>query len=286
MYQETSSKLIYVGPHQAEEFLKLNTFPAQRALNQRHVQKLENEMNEGTFNIGSIATAAERYADFVKVMVNGQHQCHAVINTGKQIKVVYQVYDVFSPRDLSLLFRKFDNNFVRTLAQKSLVEARALDMDWPPKIVSLITSGIRYKTEPGSGKKAAGDVAIEELQNHLKVGEFIRRLFVGADKKPRHLMRGPVVHAIMLTWEKSQGDTLTFWTQVRDGEGLKKADPSMILRDFLMTTSVGYGQGLKDVKLVSMHEMVSKCVTAWNAFRKGARTDLKYYSSKPIPRPL
>lgn len=283
MFRENSTKIITVNKTQAEDFLKLNTFEAQRRISPLYVKKLEKEMGDGTFLIGEIATAIEHYDGNKKVLVNGQHQCQAVVNTGKVIKVVYEVYDVDNPLDLSLLFRKFDNNFLRTLGQKSLVEARALEVDWSPKIVSLVTSGIRYKTTGGTGKTGA-DIAIDELRNHLKVGDFINRLFVGSDPQPRHLMRGPIIHAIMLTYEKSQTDSTIFWRQVRDGEGLNKSDPAKVLRDFLLTTSVGFGRGMQDVKLVSIHEMTSKAITAWNALRKNTKTDLKYYSTKPTPR--
>lgn len=283
MYQESSIKIITVDKNQAEDFLKMNVFESQRPLSLKHVKKLEREINEGTFRIGEIATAVEHYNDNKKVLVNGQHQLMAIRSTGKKIKAVYEIYDVFTPGDLSLLFRKFDNNYVRTLGQKSVVEARSLGVDWPNKTISLLTSGLRYKLGDPDGKRGA-DFAIEELKNNLKVGDFINTLFSETDDRPYHLMRGPVVHAILLTYEKSQTDSNVFWRQVRDGEGLKKSDPSKCLRDFLLGTSVGFGRGVADVKKVSLHEMTAKCVTAWNAFRKGTNTDLKYYSTKPIPK--
>jgi len=282
MFQENSIKIITVDPNQAKDFLELNTFPSQRRLNPRHVKKLEKEITEGTFRIGEIATAVEQFNGNKKVLMNGQHQLHAIINTGKKIKAVYEIYDVFTPTDLSLLFRKFDNNAIRTLSQKALVEARALDVNWSSRIISLVISSIQYKTKAIQ----LTDSSIDSFKNYLKVGDFINSILTASEPMPKHMMRGPVGHAMMLTYEKSQGDSLIFWSKVRDGEGLNKSDPAKTLRDFLMSTSVGYGRGASDIKLASIHEMTSKCITSWNAFRKGTKTDLKYYSMKPIPKAL
>jgi len=281
MFTENSTKIIMVDKQQAADFLKLNTFESQRKINTNHLKKLEREIEGGTFRVGEIATAIKHYNGGEKVLINGQHQAQAIINTGTKIKAVYEVYDVFTPTDLSLLFRKFDNNFVRTLGQKSIVEAKALGVPWSNKVISLMTSAVRYKTGPYI---KFTDSAIDDLRHYLKVGDFVNSLFEESEKLPMHLTRGPVVHAILLTWEKSQSDTERFWKLVRDGESLKKSDPAFSLRDYLLTTSVGVGRGVSDTKRASQHEMVSKCVTAWNAYRKGTKTDLKYYSIKPIPK--
>jgi hypothetical protein len=279
MFKEISTKIIYLDPLLAEEMLNLNTFECQRRINEKHVRKLGIEIENGTFRVGEIATAVKRYNGNAKVLINGQHQCHAVLNTGKEIKVVFENYDVFDPLDLSLLFRKFDNHFQRTIGQKSIVEARALGISWTNRIVSLVTAAICYK----NNFKTA-DMTIDALRHYLKVGDFVNNLFHQSENLPRHLMRGPVVHAIMLTWEKSQSDSDKFWKQVRDGENLKKSDPTFMLRDYLLSTSVGYGSGAKDARKASSHEMTSKSIAAWNAFRRNGKTDLKYYSVKPIPK--
>jgi hypothetical protein len=79
-----------------------------------------------------------------------------------------------------------------------------------------------------------------------------------------------------------------FWKQVRDGEGLTRSMPSHKFREYLMTHNYGVGRGTQGAPghVVSFHEMVSKGVTAWNAFRKGKTTDLKYFPGKPIPEAL
>lgn len=282
MFKEQSTKIIWVDPVQAKEFLKLNTFEGQRKINPRHVKKLEKEIMDGTFRVAEIATAVEHFNGRNKVLMNGQQTCTAIINTGKKVKALYEVYDTFTPSDVSLLFRKFDNNFVRTLGQKALVEARSLGINWPFKTISLVTTGIRYYL----GYDSKQDLVVDEFKRFTKVGDFMNRLFTEIEPQPKHLMRGPVAHAMMLTWDKSQSDSAAFWTQVRDGEGLRRSDPAKVLRDFLMSKKVAFGKGTADYKPVSMHEMTAKCITAWNAFRKNTKTDLKYYSNKPIPKAI
>lgn len=70
---------------------------------------------------------------------------------------------------------------------------------------------------------------------------------------------------------------------VRDGEGLKRSMPAFRLREYLLTVNVG-SKGRAYKRLVTSREMLAKSITAWNAYRRGESTELKYYNEKPIPK--
>jgi hypothetical protein len=288
MFKEISTKKIVVDHKKAEELLAINTLLDQRPKSKSHISNLARKMQDGSFRIGDIAVVTLKYDHDKMILINGQHQCEAVLSNGcKQFNAILESFEVETPEDLSLLFRQFDNYPMRTIRDNARIEANALGLDWPSKIVSLVVTGLSYK-EGLMGSKAVNnrEQKIEKLKQYIKFGDFLHALLVlnTPSPYPPHLSRGPVVHAMILTFEKSQSESEKFWTLVRDGEGLKKSMPAHKIRDFLMTTSVNFGYGAGDRKKSSFHEMTSKCITAWNAYRKNQSTDLKYYASKDIPR--
>jgi len=164
------------------------------------------------------------------------------------------------------------------------VEMDSLALDWPAKIGSLVVGAAAH------GKNFTANQKVELLKHHQKFGKFLYRLIGISENggnvalEASHMRRLPVVYAILQTFTKSQDASDTFWRQVRDGEGLRRSMPTYKLRNYLLTHNYGFGRGALGVKVSTFHEMTSKCITAWNAYRKGVATDLKYYISKEIPK--
>lgn len=293
MFEKIESKQRKLSPSEAERVLKLNTFAGQRNLNPNHIAMLTKYIHEGTFLTGNIAVAMFHADNGARIpfLVNGQHQCHAVLKSGKTIDVLYERYNCPTIDDVGLLYGMFDNHKNRSLQNLVHFEKETVyNLDWSSRVASLVVSGaslMRY----GRGSRIQKVEKVRLLGEFLPQGAFINDLLTNTpDNKPsketRHLRRGPVIHAILLTWDKSQKGTKEFWTQVRDGEGLSKSMPSFKLREFLKESSysVGMAVNANQRRVVSHHEMVSKCITAWNAYRSGNKTILRYYPSRPIPR--
>ena len=62
---------------------------------------------------------------------------------------------------------------------------------------------------------------------------------------------------------------------------------SQKLRNYLMDTVTGRGQsfnGSARSDISSNREVYVKCIHAWNAYRRGKNTDLKYHAQSPIPK--
>ena len=67
-----------------------------------------------------------------------------------------------------------------------------------------------------------------------------------------------------------------FWQQVRDGEELTKDSGPFKYRDFLMQNLMA------GIKKPTNHEIVYRAHTAWNAYRRGSKTTLRYQHNLPI----
>jgi hypothetical protein len=101
------------------------------------------------------------------------------------------------------------------------------------------------------------------------------------------LNRSAVVAAMSRTFRRSQADADKFWKLVRDGTTANTRSVDRQLQRFLMTHSIGYGRGAATAKKTAGHkELFARCVTAWNLWRKGETTEIRYYADKKIPPAL
>jgi hypothetical protein len=267
----------------AEKYLAMNTLDCQRALRMKHVDMLAECIADKTFLVGDIGFAKLSFNGTAEVMVNGQHQCNAVLQAGQSITATVTHFDCKEPRDLSLLYRQFDNHAARSIGDIARPEAKALKISWPRKVIgTVLTAATIIEGKQYANKKEKVDV----LQLHMRDGEFVCLIYEGNPAGARHLMRGPVAACMMRTWGKNRADAQQFWEAVRDGENLTTKSPAKRLRDYLMQTATCHGRGAvrqADKSIASSHEIHAKCITAWNAYRRGSTTDLKYYADKPIP---
>jgi hypothetical protein len=285
MINKIEERIIKVGPKQAEKLLEHNILHIQRPIRQLHVDELATLMSEGLFLTGDIALAKLEYNGGQTILVNGQHQCRAIIDSEETVDIHFAKYAVDDPFELSTLYRQFDNHAARSLADSIRPEAAALKIYWPVKVQSLVISAAKLREGQATMKRQD---AVKLLGAYRERGDFVCSIVApNGILQKNHLLRGVVACVMMITWEKNRQDATIFWSQVRDGEGLKKNMPSYQLREYLMSVSVDIGMGSRGYKRpTSNHEMFARCITAWNAYRKNTPTKLQYYSEKPIPKAI
>jgi hypothetical protein len=285
MFQLVQRKIKKVGVDEAEKFQSYNCYDGQRPQRPKHVGILAEAMIDGTFTLGHIAIARQGWNGGEWMLANGQHQCAAILQVGAPIVAVVEEYDCQTPEDFARLYRTFDNNAVRSLSEIALPEARALKLDWGRRFISIILSGISFIEGHNGVHKSK---RVEFLKKYIREGRLIHDLF-----KPvifpeyRHLARGAVVAAMIMTLRKDAAEAETFWEEVRDGENLRGNSPSLRLRNYLLSTTIGVGRGVTSPSLnaaASNREMYGKCIVAWNAYRRGDPTALKFYADKPLPK--
>lgn len=279
MYKILSRKIEKVDKTRALQWLELNTFESQRALRESHVSYLAKKMVRDEFRTGEIAFAT--FPDKTSYLMNGQHVLHAIIKSGKVVENFVELFTCDDTEDLSRLFRQYDCNPIRTINDMVKVEVDVLGLGWPYRIANLIVGAIfRLEKKTSSTNR---NIKVDSLRRHLPEGHFIVGLFGGRDSG-RILSKIPIVAAIIQTWKKDQEDSFDFWKGVKDGEMLKKDMPQWKLREFLIRTTFNRGSvGSYQYKNASAKEIQCRCVIAWNAYRRGKSTNLKYHLDKPIP---
>ena len=279
----------------AKHYLNFNDYPAQRETRVGHINDLSEKMIDGRFRFGEIAFAVSKNGEEREVMMNGQHVCHAVIESGVTVPCVIERFLVGNALESSTLFKQFEN-FSRTQSDFNNAESIGLDLDWPKYIVNVVISAavIDSKNKEGRAITDGGNTGIRVpnwltrekksllIRKYLKEGEFIKSILGGLSRKEtQHICRSAIVFVMMNTWRVNDMYADIFWTRVRDGEGLRKKDPEKKLREFLLRVNMRYTQ--YSHRRATNHEFICKASLAWNAARRGTTTNLAYSPMKKIP---
>jgi len=290
---------VELSPDLAKHYLNFNTYSTQRALRPHHVNDLAKKMVQGLFRYAEVSFASYLNAD---IMINGQHQCQAIIKSGETYPCVLEKFRVENARELSEAYRQFEY-LPRSLREMIKVEAEALGVTWPLWVSSLVVSAAgllnnisntRFSFTSGVGSTnernaITKDVRVQYLAKYLLEGDFIASVltFEGNAKATRtsvkHLARAAVVAIMIKTYRKDSEDATIFWQNTRDGEGLRKDMPEMQLREFLIKSGLYGCQQGSFYRKVTNHELAYRSIIAWNAVRSNSKTNLKYMPSKALP---
>lgn len=308
MITAKSFSSVTLTPVLAQEYLnKYNNYPAQRVPRPVHVDELAAKMVDGRFHEGRICLATLDDGDSKTThLLDGQHVCLACIKSGTTVQIRLYKPTCDEEIDLATLFKQFENQ-ARSISDFNNAEAIALGVGWQNWIVNLIVGAAAFDRVPtlrmsnssgdAGGKKKAGVTEFTKerksqlLREYLREGMFVNKIMtslpgngdVARSIHVRHLRKVPVVYAMIKTWAKNQKDAETFWMRVRDGEQLTKDMPEMKLREFLIQINSIHAGSQYSYRKATNHELIYRCVNAWNAFRTNQPTNLRYYFDKPIP---
>lgn len=271
MFKRIDAELTTITPEKAAELIKFNNLPHQRTLRQGRAAFLGERIKAGKFRTGEIALARVAGHDGVPagpwMIVNGQHQLTAVINTGLPIEVTFDRFECDSIAEIAELFRTFDNPVSsRTQPELVRIEHGALDLPWSARVSELAVTGLSaVYQDPGT--PTPDKVGL--LRDHLKEAGFVaevlgRRGTAEEVNQSRHLRKGIVVAVMIQTFNLAPLEALGFWENVRDGEMMKGTNPAMLLRDYLMSIRSMWNGKIATTKMITAH-----CVSAWNNHRRG-----------------
>jgi len=270
---------IELDPELAKHYLTYNTFEAQRPIKFIHLKELSEKMADGRFRFGEIAFAQTE--ENLDILMNGQHVCSAVMASRITVPCVLEKFGPLNHMEISTLFRQFEIE-ARSLKDMVRVESHALDLPWEVSFSSLLVSAgeLDSKGTVTQGGFLTREQKVKILSKYIREGEMISRV-VSSRHAAKHLYRVPIIYSMFLTFRKSEQDSYYFWDKVKTGEILQKHMPEMRLREYLINdlNRVLY-------KRTSNHEIVSKCVMAWNAFRAKKPTNLQYKVDRPIAKVL
>ncbi len=292
----TQPKTQLASKRLVQEFVNMDACPRDRPLSERRLDVYRKIIEDGGFRPVSWActTCGETGGTY---RVNGKHTSILLsqLDPLPELYVVVERYHCDTLEDVARLYATYDSrtqsrnasdinmSFAGTVSALALVRKN---------IINSCVSGMGYciwgpqtYTDHSISEKA--ELLLEHYDFVVWVGET---LSYSPDRKAtdrngnRHLIRQPVIAAMFGCYQKAKTAANTFWSAVRDETGATPNCPDRKISRFLLSTNLDRGgvNAVKD-KTASVRSMYVKCIKAWNAWRKGEETDLKYYADKEIP---
>lgn len=270
-------------PAIAKEFAQMNAFVGERPIRPGRIAELQRKLDDGLFFDPRWATA-----DFEgrKYRVNGQHsskmlsECNGSFPHGRQ--VIVDTFTCDTKEELALLFEQFDPaSSSRTRLEVVNAHGRvhsSLD-DVSPTVMSKAVAGMAYAL---SNLNASGRSTLSQQSKLIhRHQEFV--VWCNPFVSERILCRVGVVAAIFDTYRRNQDASTEFWSLVKDESAPDNKDASRTLARFLRDS---IGDGRMGMKQWDQKAYYVKSIHAWNAWRDGVTTQLKYHpNSSSIPSP-
>lgn len=286
-------KTVKVTTQMAREFADLPHISRERNFSQARYDKHRKNLEQGRLRPPEWATAVCK-EDGIEYRVNGQHTSRMLAEAPpemvKDVKVTITRFECPTLEDVAILWSTFDPK-ISVRGARDIYSAFA---GMAPELnrihsglINAIAAGFGVSQEINKGSSSSNRLGpTERGEKLLQETDFVKwsaSILVGDDGT--HMRRAPVAAAMYDTWKKSQADARKFWRLVRTGEGKKPTDPDRLLQKFLLTVSIRIDQAPSRAKTAGQREVYARCITAWNAWRKGVSTDLKYFPKAKLPVP-
>lgn len=282
-------KIVKVTHALAKEFAEMEKAPGDREISPRRMAYLTDAIKAGEFR-----TAEWSYCicDGKKYRTNGKHTSNIMAEMNGELpdNIFVSVcgYEAESMGGVADCYCTFDNRAsARSTGDinRAFWASSAGLEDVPAKIVNCCVTGIAIaKHGDGYASATRPEERAMAMRTHGKFFLWSAALNDGHTKSNAFMFRGPVVAAMFKTWQKSAQAATEFWSLVRDGSGTSPKTADRKLQKFLLETACANGRGASPGgKMCGQREMMCRCITAWNAWREGAGTELKYFPSAAIP---
>lgn len=286
----------------AKEWAELEPVGVDRPLSETRLQVYRKMLAEGGFRP---VNWAKVYINELGAWyrVNGKHTSNLFMGAdppdGTELYAVIEEYECDTVEEAANLYATFDSrvqsrNSTDINRQFASVIPELKDFD--TKLINLLVSSLAFDpSNPGGGGGQGRTVAekaealFDNVPKCLWVVETLgKRTVSGPADKFSYLWRVPVVAAMMRTWDKNRAEATTFWQAVRDETGAKPELPDRKLAKWLSSMRLQGASGASGLPRrfkTLPREFYVKCITAWNAWRAGEKTELKYYAGAKVPTP-
>lgn len=280
----------------AKQFSEMEPAPHDRPLSERRLTVYESLIKRNQFRPVTWATAICKETDGL-YRVNGKHTSTllSTVEPLPEFYVTVEEYECETLDDVARLYATFDSNMQSRTAKDIYLSFASTVKEFagiPTKIITTAPSSIYY-AKFGESTHSRTQPA-DRAEMLLEYSEFVCWLADLVAKGTTHegqrskqrcsqLLRVPVVAAMFSSWSRAQKSSTEFWAAVRDDSGIAQNSPDRKLSRYLLVTGMRKMDRGGKLRISSDREIYVKCLHAWNAWRKGVTTDLKYYPDAKIP---
>lgn len=282
-----------------EEFVNMEAAPHDRPLSEKRMQVYERILRNREFRTVTWASAVCLETNNT-YRVNGKHTATllAKLNPVPEFHVTVERYQCDTLNDVAKLYNTFDSTLAsRTTMDINLAFAATVRelAGVSPKVINLtVTAASFHQWSENELRRVPPAERAETLIDNVNFALWLQN-FIPSRGRPasdsqvgsvKPLLRTPVANAMMATFRKGPRLSEEFWTAVRDETLPERNDPTRTLARYLAQVNVagGMGRNAAGKKAIGQREIYAKCVHAWNAWRKGETTALKYHAAAPLPQ--
>lgn len=273
------------------EFREMQPAPGDRRLDDRRVNRHKQSISKGRFRPCVWATVHCKETNQT-YRVNGKHTSTVMSELNGELKhhfAVIERYEADTLLDVADLYATFDSrDTLRTTGDINRSYSHSIEAiaDVDSNTINLSVTAIAIATWGINYSAVRPESRAELLEANQDFVLWMNDMLHGcASADRRAIRRSPVASAMYKTWRKDKKAAHTFWTLVRDGSGDKHTSPDRKLHKFLLTACVNSPNGGHvGSERCTQREMHVKCLHAWNAWRRGSTTDLKFFAKAEDPK--
>lgn len=279
----------------SKEFAEMEPAPGDRNLNDGRAAKIKAAIVEGRFRTGDFASAYCKETDQT-YRVNGKHQSKTLAAMNgecpEDIKIHLARYEADTLADVADLYATFDARWsTRTPSDINRAFAGSVEElhGISSRIVNLAVVGINFASRGHETYNVPPEVRAIVLREYPGFVVWLHKIIGHNTKESRYLKRSATVAAMFSTWQRSHKAAEQFWQLVVSAEGPDRTSADRVLNWYLVTHSLrsgAIGGGSTGAKSETARAMYVKCIHAWNAWRKGTKTELKYFPAADIPKAI
>lgn len=286
MFTLKQTKTVPLTRDFAEHFASLPTLkgdrPKDTAAGKRRIKWLKRLVQEGKFYSPKWSTAELHGTTY---RINGGHSSMMLTGLNGQFpRGLVAVVDEFqceTDHDLVDLFDQFDT---RNSVRQSTDVVRAhksihASLDGVSTMsINRTLGGIKfYYTDAGVKMDSERRVRLIHSDEHERFMLWADSLYSG-----KHMRNSGVIAAMFATYQKDPQKSDVFWNEVLRESNPDPDNASRVISRFLRE-NVGRKQSSGKDKWTT-HAIYVKCIHAWNAWRRGEGTSLKYHVAAGTPR--
>lgn len=275
----------------ATQFANMETIPNDRPLSERRLMVYRKALEEGAFRPVTWSTCYCKETKSV-YRVNGKHTSTLLSSypTIPDFYVTIERYAADTLKEVVELYNTFDSkNQSRTTRDINVSFAAVAPelRDIPVSIISLIITGINYAELQERMYELQPPERAEKILDNIEFAVWLHeQLYRDNISNFKPLAKAGVTAAMFLTFNKSRQAATEFWLAVRDETGVSPNLPDRKLMKWI-SRSVALNSSRKKVDAsdrATTHEFMIKSLLAWNAWRKGGSTELRYFKDADMPK--
>lgn len=292
-------KTVKITKKLAADWAAMEPVGADRPLSEIRLQVYAKMLKEGGFRPVSWAKVhVEETGETYRV--NGKHTSTLFSTAdppeGVQLYAVLEEYRADTSLDASALYATFDSKTqTRTVTDINRQFASVIPelAGYDTVTINLMVGSLNYNImETNQGNKKTTAAKAEALFENVERIQWVLGIIGHRTGKGRGLgitfnplWRVPVVAAMLKTYDKAKGSATEFWTAVRDETGSSPDKPDRRLAKWLGAFRLVGGKSDRGVVryYTQPREFYVRCITAWNAWRGGEKTELKYFPAAKVP---